>query len=106
MKRIKAFSSYMPVIIPPERRRKYLRLATPLMDIVRLLSNKDSDSLNLYPVSPKVNDFDNNSRDVLLPIGQRVYKEFEYVPKVYLKLEGMGSKKDNPDRKPQIKMMI
>jgi len=106
VKRIRPFSASMPVIITPERRRKYLRLETPLMDIVRMLRNKESDSLNLYPVSMEVNNFYENSRDAVLPVGQRVYKEVEYVPKVYLKLEGMGSKKDNPDRKPEIKMMI
>ena len=71
-----------------------------------MLRPKESDSINLYPVSSKVNDFHDNSRDVLLPVGERVYKEFTYVPKVYLKLDGMGSMKDNPDRKPEIKIMM
>jgi putative SOS response-associated peptidase YedK len=106
IRRIWPYSQVMPVIIPPGRRRKYLRLNTPLMDVVRMLRPAESDSINLYPVSNKVNDFHANSREILLPIGQRVYQEFEFVPKVYLKLEGMGSMKDNPDRKPEIKMMI
>jgi len=71
-----------------------------------MLRPLESDTMNLYPVSSAVNDFANNSREVLLPIGQRIYKEFEYVPKVYLKLEGMGSMKDNPDREPELKLML
>jgi putative SOS response-associated peptidase YedK len=106
IKRVRPFSQRMPVIIPPGRRRKYLRLATPLMDVVRMLRPSESDTVNLYPVSSKINDFHENSREVLVPVGQRMYKEFEYVPKVYLKLEGMGSMKDNPDRKPEIKLML
>ena len=106
IKRIWPYTKSMPVIIPPGRRRKYLRQSTPLMDVMRLLRTPESDSINLYPVSEKVNNFHENSRDILLPVGQRVYKEYAYVPKVYLKLEGMGSMKDNPDRKPEIKIMI
>ena len=106
IKRIWPFSRSMPVIIPPGRRRKYLRQSTPLMDVMRLLRPPESDSINLYPVSEKANNFHENSRDILLPVGQRVYREYAYVPKVYLKLEGMGSMKDNPDRKPVIKIMI
>jgi len=41
-----------------------------------------------------------------MPVGERVYKEYMYVPKVYLRLDGMGSMKDNPDRKPEIKIML
>jgi len=106
VKRIRPFSASMPVIVTPERRRKYLRLGTPLMEVVHMLRNKESDTLNLYPVSNELDNFYENSRDVVLPVGQRLYKEVTYTPKVYLKLEGMGSKKDNPDRKPEIKMMI
>jgi putative SOS response-associated peptidase YedK len=105
-KRLKKFSRWMPVIIPPGRRRKFLRSSTPLNEIMRMLRPFESDSLNLYPVSSTVNDFHNNNREVVLPVGERVYKEYAYVPKVYLKLEGMGSMKDNPDRTPEIKMMI
>jgi len=106
IKRLRLYSETMPVIIPPGRRRKFLRMSTPLMDVMRMLRPKESDSINLYPVSNKVNDFHQDSRDMLLPVGQRVYKEYSYVPKVYLKLEGMGSKKDNPDRQPEIKIML
>lgn len=105
-KRLQNYSRQMPVIIPSGRRRKYLRPSTPLNEIMRMLRPLESDSINLYPVSSKVNDFHNNTREVVMPVGERMYKEYAYVPKVYLKLEGMGSMKDNPDRKPEIKMMI
>ena len=68
--------------------------------------NAVGQSINLFPVSDKINDLQLNSREVLAPIGQRVYKEYTYAPKVYLKLEGMGDMKDNPDRKPEIKLML
>lgn len=105
-KRLQQFSRQMPVIIPPGRRRNFLRPSLHLNEVMRMLRPLESDSFNLYPVSAQVNDFNNNTREVVLPVGERMYKEYGYVPKVYLKLEGMGSMKDNPDRTPEIKMMI
>lgn len=105
-KRLQKHSRQMPVIIPPGRRRKFLRSSLHLNEVMRMLRPLESDSLNLYPVASKVNDFHNNTREVVLPVGERIYNEYAYVPKVYLKLQGMGSMKDNPDRTPEIKMMI
>jgi putative SOS response-associated peptidase YedK len=105
-KRLEKYSASMPVIIPPGRRRKYLRASCHLNEIIGMLRPYHSESMNLYPVSGAVNDFHNNTREVVMPVGERVYAEYTYVPKVYLKLEGMGSMKDNPDRKPEIKLMI
>jgi len=105
-KRLKGYTRQMPVIIPPGRRRKYLRTSTHLNEVMRMLRPLESETMNLYEVSSLVNAFDNNSREVIQPTGERVYKEYTYVPRVYLKLEGMGSMKDNPDRKPEIKLMI
>ncbi len=105
-KRLQRFTGNMPVIIPQGRRRKYLRNSCHLNEVMGMLRPVDSDTLNLYPSSLAVNDFHNNTREVVMPVGQRIYKEYEYVPKVYLKLEGMGSMKDNPDRKPEFKLMI
>ena len=105
-KRLQNYTRQMPVIIPSGRRRKYLGSSSHLNEIMYMLRPVESDSINLYPVSSKVNDFHNNTREVVMPVGERIYKEYTYVPKVYLKLEGMGSMKDNPDRKPEIKIMI
>jgi hypothetical protein len=76
------------------------------MEVMQMLRPSGSDTINLYPVSDQVNIFNNNTRDILLPAGERIYKDVVYEQKVYLKLEGMGSMKDNPDRKPQLKLMI
>ncbi len=105
-KRLVKFTGSMPVIIPQGRRRKYLRESCHLNEVMQMLRPWESDTINLYPVSGAINDFNINTREVLLPVGQRVYREYEYVPKVYLKLEGMGSMKDNPERKPEFKLML
>ncbi len=105
-RRLKPFISTMPVIIPPARRRKYLKLSTPLNEITAMLRPYESDRINLYPVGPGINDIHAAGKSLLNPVGGRVYKEYEYVQRVYLKLEGMGSGKENPDRKPVIKRML
>ena len=105
-RRLQKFTRTMPVIIPHGRRRKYLRESCYLNEVMAMLRPFESDTLNLYQVSNAVNDFNNNTKQVVMPVSQRIYKEYEYVPKVYLKLEGMGSMKDNPDRKPEFKLMI
>ena len=105
-RRLKPFTGTMPVIIPPGRRRKYLRKSSYLNEIMAMLHPQESDTINLYPVTNKVDDFSNDTKDVVQPAGQRVYREYEYIPKVYLKLEGMGSRKDNPDRQPVLKLML
>ncbi len=105
-KRLSGFTGQMPVIIPEGRRLKYLRQSISLMEVMQMLRPTESDTINLYPVSEDVNIFQNNTRAILLPVGERIYKEVVYEQKVYLKLEGMGSMKDNPDRKPQLKLMI
>ncbi len=104
--RLKPFVSNMPVIIPPQWRRKYLKLSTPLREITSMLRPYESDRINLYPVGPGINDIHARGKGLLMPAGKRVYKEYEYVQRVYLKLEGMGSGRENHGRKPDIKRML
>ncbi|NJN25627.1 MAG: SOS response-associated peptidase [Cyclobacteriaceae bacterium] len=93
-KRLARFTRQMPVIIPPGRRRKFLRDSLHLNEVMAMLRPIESDSINLYPVSEAVNDFQLNTKEILMPVGQRLYREYTYVPRVYLKLEGMGSTKE------------
>ncbi len=105
-KRLKPFVPRMPVLIPAGRRRKYLKPSTSLQEVTSMLRPYESDRVNLYPVGPGINDIHAIGKDLLLPIGNRIYKEYEYIPRVYLKLEGMGSRKGTPDHKPDIKRML
>ncbi len=105
-RRLAAYAGEVPVIVPEGRRRKFLRSSSSLMEVMQLLRPLESDTINLYPTSDAVGDFQCNTREVLLPVGERIYREVVYEQKVYLKLEGMGSMKDNPGRSPQLKLMI
>ena len=92
----------MPVVIPPSRRTKYLKSTIPLNEVMRLIRPFETDQFNLYPVSNEINNQGVDHKGLVQPVGQRIFSEYTYQSKVYLKLEGMGSMKDNPDRKPLI----
>ncbi len=91
-----------PVVIPPSRRTKYLKKGVPLNEVMRMLRPYETDQYNLYPVSNEVNKQGVDHKGLVQPIGERLFAEYSYKSKVYLKLEGMGSMKDNPDRKPLV----
>ena len=104
--RLRPFLRRMPVIIPPSRRRSFLHPGTPVRDIMAMLRPFQSDTVNLYPVSPEINHARTNKRDLLLPVGERLYPEHRYVPRVYLKLEGMGSGKARSGHGSGLKLML
>jgi len=56
-----------------------------------MLDTYESDQFNLYPVSDKVNGQLIDSRELVIPVGERRYTEFTYSRKVHVRLEGMGS---------------
>ncbi|MGF1638082.1 MAG: SOS response-associated peptidase [Cyclobacteriaceae bacterium] len=99
-KRLSRFSQSMPVIIAPSLRRRFLDPAAPLREVMQMMRPWESDQFNLYEISEKINDQHLDNRDLLLPIGQRIYPEYTYQEKTFLKLEGMGSARENPNRKP------
>jgi putative SOS response-associated peptidase YedK len=94
-KRLQPFASGMPVIVAPGQRTTYLNTGVPLQRVTRMLRPLETDQINLYPVSPAINDRTADNRDLLQPVGQRIYKEFAYRRRMLLKLEGMGSGKEN-----------
>ena len=105
-KKLRKFTRTMPVIITPSRRRRYLRADLPLQNVTSMLRPLETDRVNLYPVSADINDLNAEHRGLVQPVGQRLFKEYVYKSKVYLKLEGMGSMKDNPDRTSVIKKIL
>jgi putative SOS response-associated peptidase YedK len=105
-RRLEKFSGSMPVIIPQGRRRKYLRDSCHLNEIMGMLRPWESDTMNLYPVSAMVNDFHNNTNAVVMPVGERMYRESTYMPRAYRRPGGPELLEDNPDEGPQVSMMI
>ncbi|MCC5928154.1 MAG: SOS response-associated peptidase family protein [Cyclobacteriaceae bacterium] len=91
-RRLRPYSSFMPAIIRPSLRRKYLNTATHLKDIMQMLRPFESDVMNLFPISREIEDTGKDERRLVMPVGQRVYPEYVFREKALLKLEGMGSR--------------
>lgn len=82
-----------PVIIPPGKERSWLN--SDIGKITSMMNPYPSELMNAYPVSKLVKSAKNDSPELLNPIGQRVYPEYDYQMKESLKVEGMGERKDS-----------
>ena len=78
-----------PVILSEDQEKIWLS-DSPLDEVTRMLGPYPSEELNAYPISAQIKNPRNKDINLLLPIGERVYPEYEYEIHQELKLEGMG----------------
>ena len=78
-----------PVILSKEDEESWLS-DLPLSDITSLLKPYPSDKMNAYPISADIKNPRNKDFELLKPIGQPIFKEYDYEIYEDLKLEGMG----------------
>jgi hypothetical protein len=50
--------------------------------------------MNAYPISPEIKAPKNNHKDLLNPIGERVYPEYETRVAEHIEIQGFGSGKN------------
>jgi len=79
-----------PVILPESSYEPWLDQNTALEGVTSLLEPYPAEDMNAYPVSTRVKNPRENDKDLLLPVGERVVKEFDYEIHRNLKLFGMG----------------
>lgn len=86
----------MPVILDPNAESTWLNPQSSLSEITSLLKPFDFNKMNAYPVSPEIKSPKVNNKDLLQPIGQRVYPEQEYIPvqKIYEVGFGHGKRRE------------
>lgn len=89
----------MPVILSPHNHLRYLDSNRPLSDITEILYPYPEEFMNAYPISPDYKEKTDNAREALLPIGQRLRKEYKYKIKDEVKLFGMGESSSRDMRK-------
>lgn len=93
-----------PVILKESDYSTWLNTDLPLESATKLLEPYPAEEMNAYPVDPRIKNPRENDRDLIEPIGQRVFKEFDYEIHRELKLFGMGEstartrKKEDEDR--------
>lgn len=79
-----------PVIIKEETYQKWLDLNTPMPEIMEMLHPLPGHEMNAYPVSTRVKNVRNNDREIIEPVGERVYEETDFDIKDRLVKTGFG----------------
>ncbi len=83
-----------PVILSKMNEYAWLNEKSSLASVTKLMQPYDKSLMNAYPVSPLIKNPKNNNRELIEPIGERIYKEFINKVVEYPKVEGMGKNKD------------
>ena len=80
----------MPVILDPAAEDVWLDPAADLSEITALLQPYPAQEMNAYPIDPAIKSPRTHETHLLMPTGERVFPEYDYVLAEELKLEGMG----------------
>ena len=83
----------MPVILDQEDEMTWLNSNAELSLITGLLGQYPAKLMNAYPISPEIKSIKNNSKELLQPIGERIFPEFEAKTSTTIELRGFGSGK-------------
>ena len=86
-----------PVILDPKDEAKWLDPLLPLKSVVKLLKPFTGEALKAEPVSVRVKDPRNKSRDLLIPIDAGGSTQYEVKVEKNLRVEGMGHGKRKTD---------
>ena len=80
-----------PVVLHPDHEKEWVDTSTDLGRITELLEPYPHREMNAYPIAPDIKSPRATGLDLLVPTGERLYKEYEYDLVQTLKLEGMGA---------------
>lgn len=79
-----------PVILHQNQEKLWLDHEIPLNDVTALLEPYPAEELNAYPISADIKNPRANGLELLAPIGQRLYPEYDYEIYQEIKMFGMG----------------
>jgi putative SOS response-associated peptidase YedK len=79
-----------PVILTPDEEQNWIDPSLPLGEVTSMLKPFPAERLNAYPISPDIKNPRLNGSHLLEPVGQRIYKEFEFEIYKEIELFGMG----------------
>jgi len=69
----------MPVILSDTEEKKWLNPETALSQITHMMNQFDSKLMNAYPVDPRIKNTDENDKQLIKPIGERILYEEETI---------------------------
>ena len=79
-----------PVVLHAEDEQRWINPQLPLNEVTSLLKPFPTEEMNAYPISNAIKNPRANGLELLDPIGERVFPEYEYKIDQDLKLYGMG----------------
>ncbi|NVK03272.1 MAG: SOS response-associated peptidase [Flavobacteriia bacterium] len=79
-----------PVILSPDQETDWISSSLPLNDVTSMLEPYDAKAMNAYPIDPAIKNPRAQGVELLKPVGERIYKEYDYEIYEELRLEGMG----------------
>jgi len=89
-----------PVILDRKDEKKWLDDKLPIEEVLYLLKPYPSDNFKAEPISIKIKDQKNKSRDLLIPIDPNSISQYDISVKKDLKLQGMGQNKRKQEPPP------
>jgi len=79
-----------PVILKRGDESKWVNEKTALSDITSMLKTSDTDLMNAFRISSDIKDISKNNRELLNPVGERLFAENLMTIQQDLELHGMG----------------
>lgn len=79
-----------PVILEPDQERDWISSDLPINDVTSMLEPYDANRMNAYPIDKAIKNPRSQGVELLKPVGERIFKEYDYEIYEELRLEGMG----------------
>ncbi|MGB0422947.1 MAG: SOS response-associated peptidase [Flavobacteriales bacterium] len=79
-----------PVVLHARDEKHWINPELPLSEVTALLKSFPTEEMNAYPISSNIKNPRANGLELLDPIGERVFPEYDYKIEQDLKLYGMG----------------
>jgi len=89
-----------PVILSEEMERQWLSLDSPIDELLTQIQPYPEDKMNAWPISIDIKKSGCKRMDILQPIGDPIFKQFDFHVFKEIKLQGMGQ---SPARARRIK---
>ena len=79
-----------PVILPAAQEREWLRKDLELTDVLEMLDQYHGSEMNAYPISASIKNPREEGKELIMPMGEPLFKETELHLYEELRLDGMG----------------
>jgi putative SOS response-associated peptidase YedK len=88
-----------PVVLSRDQEEAWIDPDMSLGDVTSMLNPYPANHMNAYPISDKIKNPRANGIELLEPVGERIYKEYDYEIFEEIKLFGMGESRARERKK-------